>query len=138
MTLKKGFRGMQCLRFDTGFQCFKYAFLVVAHKPLRDDASRIDLDSFAINGGLKFLKVDFICLHGQYPVTLKGINIFERANEHLKIDATVLQYDTEFEKYEWNNKKGVISPMSAKSIESMEWVLYKPASETTLVGHFLQ
>ena len=46
----------------------------------------------------EFPKVDFNCLKGHYPVTLKGIDIFERVNEHLMIGVSVLQYDTEYEK----------------------------------------
>jgi hypothetical protein len=62
----------------------------------------------AANGGeegSKFPKVDFNCSNGQYPVPLKGIDIFVRAKEHLKTDVTVLHYDTGFEKGDYCDKK---------------------------------
>ena len=67
------------------------------HKHLKTGASRTLLDGFAGNGDPKLTKIDFNCLTGKYPVTLKKINIFDQANEHLKIGFTVLQYNTEFE-----------------------------------------
>ena len=72
---------------------------MAAHKPLERDTDITLLDNFAVNGGPKFPKADFNCINRQYPASLKalkGINTFERANEHLKIGDTVLQYDTDF------------------------------------------
>ena len=46
----------------------------------------------------KFPKVDFNCLKRYYTITLKGIDIFERVDEHLMIGVSVLQYDPEYEK----------------------------------------
>jgi len=75
------------------------------------------VDKLAVNGGgAEFPKVDFNCLNGQYPVTLKGIYVFEQANEHLKIGVNVLQYDTEFEEGERKDKNGEMFPMRAPSI----------------------
>ena len=76
-----------------GLECFKYSVLVARHKRnrhrhKRDDLSMTPMDNLALNGsgeGSEFAKVDFNCLKGQYPITLQGINIFQRANEHLKI-----------------------------------------------------
>ena len=133
----KGCQGVQRFRFDTGLQCFKYAFLVAAHKPLQEEATKTLLYNYAVNGSPNFPKVDFNCLNDQYPVTLNGITIFERANAHLKIGVTVLQYETEFEG--GDRKKGVIFPVRAPSIESVEhwvWLLYKPASDPDSIGHF--
>ena len=73
-----------------------------------------------------------------YAIIIKGINIFERANEHLKIGFTVLQYDTEFDKDERKDKKGETYLMRAPSIESVKhyiWLLYKLASEPDSIGH---
>ena len=60
----------------------------------------------------KFLIVNFNCLNDQCPVTLEGIDIFERANTHLKIGVTVLQYEIEFEEGHRSDKKGVLFPVS--------------------------
>ena len=68
------------------------------------------LDNLAVNGGGKgseFPKVDFNCLKEQYPVTLKSIDIVERANEHLKIGISVLQHAIGYEEGELKVKKRV-------------------------------
>ena len=62
--------------------------------PLQRDASDTDLEDF---WGPNFPILDFNCLNGQYSVTLKGINVFEWANEHLKTGVIALQYDAEFQ-----------------------------------------
>jgi hypothetical protein len=56
--------------------------------------------------GLTFPKVGFNCLGGHYQITLEGIDIFERANEHLKLGVIVLKFDEEFEDGELSNKRG--------------------------------
>jgi hypothetical protein len=72
--------------------CFLYAFLIAAFKPLKDNATKRKLDDWADNGreGSDIPKVDFSCLKGKYPVKLKGINIFGRAN----IDLDWLTFST--------------------------------------------
>ena len=74
------------------------------------------MDNFAFNRTgeeVEFPKVDCNGLKGQYPVTFKGINIFERANEHFKVP----HYVREFEEGEYTNKKGTIHSGRALSIE---------------------
>jgi hypothetical protein len=137
----EGCKGIQRIFFDTRLQCFKYAFLIAAYRPLQKDASKKKLDELTVNGreGAKFPIVDFNCLNGQFPVTLKGIDIFERANAHLKIGVTVLQYETEFGEGHRSDKKGVLFPVRAPSIESVEhwvWLLYTPTAEPDSIGHF--
>jgi hypothetical protein len=137
----EGCKGIQRICFDTRLQCFKYAFLIAAYRPLQKDASKKKLDELTVNGreGAKFPIVDFNCLNGQFPVTLKGIDIFERANAHLKIGVTVLQYETEFGEGHRSDKKGVLFPVRAPSIESVEhwvWLLYTPTAEPDSIGHF--
>ena len=81
----------------------------MGHKPERDAASKTLLDDWAMNGGgecAEFPKVDFNCLNGQYPVTLKGIDIFERANEHLKVGLQLYSLMTNTKKGNLVIKKG--------------------------------
>ena len=85
-------------------------------------ASKKNLDDWMDNGREEsyFPKVDFSCFKCKYPVTLRGIDVFERAKENLKIGVTVLQYETEFEEGEHSNEKGVIFPVRAPSIKSVK------------------
>ena len=79
----KGCKDVQRVSFDTVLQCFKYAFLVAAHKPMARGVTKTYLDNLVVNEGgeeTKYPKVNFHCLNGQYPVTLKRVNIFERSN----------------------------------------------------------
>ena len=60
-----------------------------------DGVTKTKLGKLAVYGGgmgINFPKVNFNCLNGQNTVTLKGIDIFERANEHSQIGVSVLQY----------------------------------------------
>jgi hypothetical protein len=52
-------KGAQGFRFDTGLQCFKYAFLAAAHKTLKNDSTMKNLDRLPRNGGDNFPKVNF-------------------------------------------------------------------------------
>jgi hypothetical protein len=100
------------------------------------------LDGLAANDGgegAEYPKVDFSCLKGPYPVTLKGMNIFERANDHLTIGVTVLEFNVEHEEGELSDKTGVIYSVRVPSVESVEhWVglLYEPAIDAESIGHF--
>lgn len=58
--------------------------------------------------GAEFPKFDLNCFKGQWPVTLKGMDIFERANKHLNIGVSVFPYDTEFEDGNLQIKGGFI------------------------------
>ena len=83
------------------------------------------MDDLVLDGGGEgqFLKVDFICLKGQYPVILNGIDVYERANQHLNIEVSVFQYDTENEDDNLKDKKRVKYSAKALSIESVKhWV----------------
>jgi hypothetical protein len=83
--------------------------LAAAHKPLKKEASMKNLDHFARNGGGNFPQINFDCLEGKYPVSLKDITMFEKENENLGLGVFVLQYDTEFvEGGKKLNKKGVL------------------------------
>ena len=65
-------------------------------------------------------------------MTLKGIDTFKRANEHVKIGVSVLQLDAEYEKGQLKDKKRALNLGRALAIESVKhWVslLYEPASE---------
>ena len=67
----------------------------------------------------------------QHPVTIKGIDIFETAFEHSKIEVSVLHYDIEYEEDELKDKKIVIYSVRAPSIDLVKhWVslLYEPAN----------
>jgi hypothetical protein len=98
------------------------------------------LDKLTVNGdGSKFPKVDLNCLNDQFPIILTGIDILQRVNAYLKVGVTVLQYETEFEEGQRSDKKGVLSPVRAPSIESVKhwvWLLYTPPSEPDSIGHF--
>jgi hypothetical protein len=86
----------------------------------------------------QFPKEDLNRLNGQFPVTLRGIDFFERADAHLKIGVIVLQYETEFEEGQRSDKKGVLFTVRAPSIELVKhwaWLLYTP-SEPDSIGHF--
>ena len=51
----------------------------------------------------------------------------------------MIKYDTEYEKGELKDKKGVVYSVRTLSIESMKnwvWLLYEPASESDTIGHF--
>jgi hypothetical protein len=49
-------------------------------RPQLEETSKKKLKKLSVNGdGSKFPKVDFNCLNGQFPITLKEIDIFERA-----------------------------------------------------------
>ena len=51
------------------------------------------------------------------------MDMFEWADENLNIGVTVSQYGTEFEEGERSNKKGVLYPLRARSIEAVKrWV----------------
>ena len=120
--------GVKYFRFDMGLKYFKYAVLTAGHKPRFNDASKMHLDNVAANCGgewAEFPKVDFNYLKGQYPVTLKGINIFEMATKQLKIGDSVLLYDTEYEEWKLKDKKGAIYLVKAPSSESVKnWVWF--------------
>ena len=55
-----------------------------------------------------------------YPATPTGIDIFERANEHLKNGVLVLQNDKEYEEGKLKDEKEVESSVRAPSIESVK------------------
>ena len=94
-------QGVQHFRFNTGSECFKYSVCITGHKTSKmNGISKTHLDNLRFNGGgerAKFPKVDFNFLKGHYPITLKGVDMFEKANVHLKIGVSVLKYDIEYE-----------------------------------------
>ena len=91
----EGYKGVQRFRFVTGLQCFKQTFLIEVCRPHAEDGVTTKmLDKMANNGGgegEECPKLDFNCLNGQCPVANMEIDIYERANEHLKIGFTVLK-----------------------------------------------
>jgi hypothetical protein len=107
----EGCQGAQRICFETGQKCFMYAFLMSAFEPLARDASKKNLEYWAVHGkvGSDFSPVDFTCLERKFPVTLRFFNIFEKANAHLNIGVTVVQYETEFADGARSNKKGCCS-----------------------------
>jgi hypothetical protein len=50
-----------------------YAFLISVFKPHKDEAIKKNLDYWAVHGkeGSDFPTVDYSCLVGKFPVTLK-------------------------------------------------------------------
>jgi hypothetical protein len=97
-------------------------FLISAFEPLACDASKKNLDYRAVHGkeGSDFPPVDFSCLAGNFPVTLRSIDIFEPANANLSIGVNALHYETEFKEGMRSNNMGVIFPVRDPSIESVK------------------
>ena len=86
-----------------------------------------------------FPKLDFNCLKVQFPVTLKKIHIFERANDHLKIAATVLQYAKKHEECNTKIKKGNIfsEGFIHQIAEILIPLLYEPDRDPDVIRIFL-
>ena len=64
----EGCKNVHQIYFNTGVHCFKYLFLIAAHKPLLRDISKTKLDKLVGNGGRKGTElptVDFNCVNGQ-------------------------------------------------------------------------
>jgi len=72
----EGCKGVQHLR---GLRLLQVCDNVTGPQPQRNNASKTHLDDLEVNGrgkGAGLLKVAFNCLKGQYPETLKGMDIF--------------------------------------------------------------
>jgi hypothetical protein len=132
--------GVQGFNFETGLQCFKYVFLAAAHKTLKSDSTMKNLDRLARNGGNNFPKVNFDCLEGKHPVSLKEITIFEKANENVGLGVVVLQYDTEFVNGgKKPNKKGVLYSVRTPLVDNVKnwvWIIYEPPKDVNSYGNF--
>ena len=110
-----------------GFSVSNMHSPVITHiSPSEDGVSNTKLDKLVLNGqgeSAEFPKVDFNCLNGQYPVTLKGMDIFEWAIENLKIGVILLF------KIQNLRKVSAVIKASAESVKHWVWFSYTPATE---------
>ena len=94
------------------------------------------MDNSEFNGdvlGAELPNVDSSRLKGQYPVTFKGIGMFERAFEYLKIEVIALENDAEYEERKLKDNRGLphsIRTPSIKPLKPWVWLLYKPTEDS--------